>query len=39
MDLNDFGTAPPDARNNGDQRNYYRAPGYYAGDVGNRPVQ
>src|SRR5256885_610168 len=40
MDLNDFGTTqPPDNRNNGDQRNYYRPPGYYAGDVGNSPVQ
>jgi hypothetical protein len=39
MDLNDFGTQPPDNRNNGEQRNYYRPPGYYAADVGNRPVQ
>src|ERR1022692_2934146 len=39
MDLNDFGTQPPDAHSNGEQRNYYRPPGYVAGDVGNRPVQ
>ena len=39
MDLNDFGTQPPDNRNNGEQRNYYRPPGYYAGDAGNSPVQ
>jgi hypothetical protein len=25
MDLNDFGTQPPESHNNGDQRNYYRA--------------
>jgi hypothetical protein len=39
MDLNDFGTQPPDNRNNGAERNYYRPPGYYAGEVGNSPVQ
>jgi SpoVK/Ycf46/Vps4 family AAA+-type ATPase len=41
MDLNDFGTQPTDGRanNNGDQRNYYRPPGYYAEEAGNRPVQ
>ena len=40
MDLTEFGTEPaPDARNNGDQRNFYRAPGYYAAEAGNRPVQ
>jgi hypothetical protein len=39
MDLNDFGTQPPESRNNGDQRSYYRAPGYYAADAGNGPVQ
>jgi hypothetical protein len=39
MDLNDFGTQPPDNRNNGEQRNYYRPPGYYAGEVGASPVQ
>jgi hypothetical protein len=40
MDLNDFGTeTASDARNNGDQRNFYRPPGYYAADAGNRPVQ
>lgn len=39
MDLNDFGTQPPDNRNNGEQRNYYRPPGYYGGEAGNSPVQ
>ena len=39
MDLNEFGTQPVDGRANHDQRNYYRPPGYYAADVGNRPVQ
>jgi AAA+ superfamily predicted ATPase len=39
MDLNDFGTQAADSRNNHDQRNYYRPPGYFAGDAGNRPVQ
>ena len=39
MDLNDFGTQAADARNNGEPRNYYRPPGYYAGEVGNAPVQ
>lgn len=39
MDLNDFGTEQADARNNGDQRNFYRPAGFYAGDSGNAPVQ
>jgi len=39
MNLNDFGTQPPAASStNGDQR-YYEPPGYYAAEVGNRPVQ
>jgi hypothetical protein len=39
MDINDFGTQPADSRANNDQRNFYRPPGYFAADVGNRPVQ
>lgn len=42
MDLNDFGTQPPDNRSNGEQRAYYRQPGYYAGEpgeAGDSPVQ
>jgi ATPase family associated with various cellular activities (AAA) len=39
MDLNDFGTQPVDSRANQDQRNYYRPPGYFPADAGNRPVQ
>ena len=39
MDLSDFGTDAPDANGNGEQRNYYRAPGYFAAEGGNRPVQ
>src|SRR6266446_2073443 len=39
MDLNDFGTQPADARSNQDPRNLYRPPGYFATDVGNRPMQ
>ncbi len=39
MDLNDFGNQPPDNRNNGVERNYYRPPGYYAAEAGNSPVQ
>jgi hypothetical protein len=40
MDLNDFGTEPSsNGRNDGEERNYYRPPGYIAGEGGNRPVQ
>jgi hypothetical protein len=39
MDINDFGTQPADSRANNDQRNFYRPPGYFGADVGNRPVQ
>ncbi|MBI2804011.1 MAG: ATP-binding protein [Planctomycetes bacterium] len=39
MDLNDFGTEAADARNNGEQRNYYRPPNYYPAEGSNGPVQ
>jgi AAA+ superfamily predicted ATPase len=40
MDLNDFGTQPSsNGRNDNEERNYYRPPGYLPADGGNRPVQ
>ena len=39
MDLNDFGTESAQENRNGEARNYYRPPGYYAAEVANSPVQ
>lgn len=40
MDLNDFGTQPTsNGRNDHEERNYYRPPGYVPSEGGNRPVQ
>lgn len=39
MDLNDFGTQASTNNRGGEQRSYYPPPGYFAADVGNRPVQ
>src|SRR5262245_5221029 len=39
MDLNDFVTESAQENRNGEQRNYYRPPGYYATEVANSPVQ
>ena len=39
MDLNDFGTQTSEVRNNNEQRNLYRPPGYFAAEVANRPIQ
>ncbi len=39
MDLNEFGTEVNDKTAHNDGRDFYRPPGYYPGEVGNRPVQ